>query len=183
MPVLFLISRLSDNARTRYEEIIGASNDLLREGVKHALWVANPNEGRSWGWIRHEALAYEQHPFGERRLRREEYLQLLWAADVVPIAYDLSRIYSVGACEALAAENVLLSVQQKYEDEGTPALKAFDSSRNELAAVMKIALTNVGTYTKNFWREGLLEMQSIEAHVDEVKDDIMSLVHQEVPHA
>jgi len=113
-PIVFLISRLSDNDRTMYEDIIGASNDLLRQDHPHTLWVANPNEGKTWDWVRDNAEAYQVHPFGEKRLEREEYLRLLWAADVVPVMYDLSRIYSVGACEALTAECKLVTAQQKY---------------------------------------------------------------------
>lgn len=113
-PVVFLISRLSDNPRTRFEEIVGASNDALKSGFEHRLWVANPNEAKSWDWIRINALAYEQHPFGEKLLSRQEYLQLLWAADVVPIMYDLSRIYSIGACEAAAAGCLVLTDKQDY---------------------------------------------------------------------
>jgi hypothetical protein len=177
-PVLFLISRLSDNTRTRYKEIVGASNDLLRNGVKHVLWVANPNDGRSWGWVKQEALAYEQHPFGEKRLKREEYLRLLWAADVVPIMYDLSRIYSVGACEAVAAHNKVVTASPKYE---SAMGFACTPERNYIAEGLKQALTGHREQLDQH-RGYVLEAHGIEAHAEQVKDDIMGLVHEAIPH-
>lgn len=172
VPVIFLISRLSDGTRTRYEEIIGASNDLLRQGVEHVLWVANPNEAKEWQWIRSSSRAYEPHPFGERRLKRDEYLQLLWAADVVPIMYDLSRIYSVGACEAVAALNLLVSAP------GTPnwaAVHAPGRGTAEIAAALEVAVGMLEMRPIGY-RDLLLRQHGIEQNVDVVKKTLEELI-------
>lgn len=102
---IFFISRLSDNQRTHFLEFFEATHSLKDTRV----WIANPNEALAWDTIKAEVNGYEPHPYGERTLKRSEYLDLLWHADVVPILYPMSHIYSVGYCEAISADNRIVS--------------------------------------------------------------------------
>jgi hypothetical protein len=133
-PIVFLISRLSDGQRTHFEEIIEASNILYNGGFEHTLLVANPNEARDWDWVREMSVAYRPSHFGEQTLTREQYLQLLWAADLVPVMYPLDKIYSVGAIEAAYAENVVLSTTL------TPFTMACTTAPQDIAFAMRSML-------------------------------------------
>ena len=118
VPIVFFASRLSDEPRTRFSDMIAASN-LLNERIPHVLLVANPNESKPWDWIRGVSTAYRPHIYGERTLSRHDYLETLWAADVVPVLYPLDKIGGIGAAEAGAAHNVVLTAPGE-DQYGTP---------------------------------------------------------------
>lgn len=168
LPVVFLISRLSDPSRTRYEQIIAASNHLLQAGWGHRLWVANPNDGRDWDWIAAQADAFEEHPFGRRRLERAEYLRLLWAADVVPVMYDLSRIYSVGACEAALAGCTVIGATQRYPG---PISRTCEPEPEAIATALSEAFTELSLMAVDD-REAVLAAQGVEQNLGVVRETI-----------
>jgi hypothetical protein len=107
-PTVFFISRCSDNQRTHWQEFIEASNELYDE-FPHRVWFANPNEAVEWEDLAMRCRAYEEHPFGQKALRRDQYLELLGWSHIVPILYPMEFIYSVGFCEAIVAGNLMVT--------------------------------------------------------------------------
>jgi hypothetical protein len=108
-PTIFFISRLSDQQRTRYPEFVEAVRLMNeRNADEIRVWFANPNEAMDWSQVR-LLPGYEQHPFGDRTLRREQYLTLLGMSHVVPILYANK---SGGLCEAVVARNSLVTVPE-----------------------------------------------------------------------
>lgn len=103
---IFFGSRLSDSPRTRYDVFFEAVN-LLRVTDDFDVVVANPNEALAWPEV--ERLCPDVMPVLVRD--RSDYAAQLLNADVVPILYDVSRIYSIGFAEAVAMGKLVVTAK------------------------------------------------------------------------
>jgi hypothetical protein len=101
-PLIYFVSRLSDNPRTRWEEFAEATHRLAKRNLVFDVAVANPNE------------ALTDDEIGKRFANvvkigttgREDYLRTLWGSDIVPILYSNG---SVSFCEAASSNNMILT--------------------------------------------------------------------------
>lgn len=130
MPVVNIVSRLSDNKRTRHMELFEACRELGRRR-QFEVWVQNPNDAMTDDEIRqqlpkHEALGALR--IAPREQPRSEYIDSLWRSDIVPILYPQSHIYSVGCLEAIAAQNIIVTVQPERLGDDGPGLHLADGS-------------------------------------------------------
>ena len=177
MPVVFFTARLSDNDRTRYEEFFKACRILEDRGVEFDLWVANPNKAKPNEWI-------------ERQLRtktpliieptRPDYLEALWLADIVPILWDQSRIHSRSFCEAIEANNLILTAGGGIFD--APFTRLYDESEPLLiAAVLEKMIEKLSDHVAvtdvlEGQRAWLRKERYVESNIHKVRGDLEGLV-------
>lgn len=169
--VIYFISRLSDNQRTRFEEFIAACDILWKRRRDFRVWFANPNEAMDP--VNLERICgdwFHERPFWPDTMDRVEYLHSLCFSDIVPILYDQDKIYSVGYCEAIAARNMVpTSAWWKY----TP--QDIAESLDEMVELFYEG-PPVTTRFREFQYERLMRDRSVEENIDYVKGDIMRLL-------
>lgn len=173
-PVVFFISRLSDNQRTHYEEFFEA-NRILSKEREYKVIVANPNEAKSADWISRQGD--NVHYYGT--LTRSGYIRHLWDADVVPILYPQSHIYSLGFCEAITAGNVILTVDSttEYLDETVGVRIPSATGPEEVAFGLRMALDvaahpDLRRNQLDMQERWLLERRSVTRNIDRVRETI-----------
>jgi hypothetical protein len=173
VPVIYFISRLSDNQRTHYEEFFEACRLLQARHIKFQLWVANPNEA---------VLGYEDaaYPRGLNHVithfgptERAEYLNRLWKADIVPILYPQHMIYSLGFCEAITAGNLVLT----HDTQGFPGMQVPEPTPEFIAARLEqmIEEFKLPMVTQPLWEvqnNWLTHDRSVEHNIINVRNTI-----------
>ena len=103
IPRIFYTGRLSDQKRTNYASLIQAL-DMLKKDYAFKVWVGNPNEAVSVD-IANNTFPNTEVIHTGATLSRSQYVQFLWAADVVPI---LIPNRTASFCEAVESENFVL---------------------------------------------------------------------------
>lgn len=172
--VVNFISRLSDNQRTHYVEFFQACEELATRGLQFQVWVANPNEGLPVKEIKN--LCPNITKIGNAG--RDEYLSDLWKSDIVPILYPQSHIYSLGFCEAVMSDNIVLT--PTMDGDGMSAFFGPHEVR-VTEETIRLGLGHmIGRLNDGMDRELLLEDQrawvmkdrSVENNIDKVKATI-----------
>jgi len=171
-PILFFAGRLSDGQRTKFEEVLAASNVMYNSGFAHVLIVANPNEAKPWDWVRDQSAAYRPGPWGEVQPPRSDYLAMLWAADMVPVMYPLEKIYSVGAIEAAMAETLIVT-----DGPGPEWTLPAVTDPLQLATFMRTYLqSDAAAELKRDAREEVLEQHGVAENITVVRETIEEVV-------
>jgi hypothetical protein len=178
-PAIYFISRLSDNQRTHYEEFFEACRILQEEGREFQLWVADPNEaGGSYDKLQGQlGLNHVITHWGTRS--RDNYLARLHGASVVPILYPQSHIYSLGFCEAISAQNLVVTTTDPQGNQLLPGVTSMHPSevtKESVAAALREALDNHDSLIREEQEEWLLEDRSVEANIDKVRTTIEEVV-------
>jgi hypothetical protein len=175
--VIFFISRLSDNQRTRYEEFFEAVR-LIEDG-SFEVWVANPNEAMD----PQDVLGLCDSVTRVGTSGRAEYIDLLWHADIVPILYPQTHIYSLGFCEAITAQNLVTTTFYEGNDEGMA--EVFNGivepvvNANTIAEQLDVLLemeTERKLKTLKAQQEWLFDNRSVEMNIDKVLQTIMGVM-------
>jgi hypothetical protein len=180
VPVIYFISRLSDNQRTHYEEFFDATHILAAEGQEFEVWVANPNEAMSEEEIRRKGSCVTH----VGPVKRYDYISRLWAADVVPILYPQTHIYSLGFCEAITAHNIVITTRAPDGTPvlpGSPGMAADGVTPINIVTALREALVTSG---KGINRDRMLASQadwlednrSVEQNIDIVRATIEEVV-------
>lgn len=174
-PVINFISRLSDNQRTHYEEFFEACRLLEADGREFEVWVANPNEAMTSQRVLVEGKFVTQ----VGNLDRKHYMSMLWQSDIVPILYPQSHIYSLGFCEAIVAENLMLTQTPLA---GWPSYGIDVVSPANIALALDKMLHVVNTANGHFAKadvgqqlEWLHKDRSVEANIDNVEATILAV--------
>jgi hypothetical protein len=150
---------------------------LAEEGEKFEVWVANPNEAQSEGWIRQQLEPAGVDVAHVGYSTRKQYLESLWQSDIVPILYPQSHIYSLGYCEAIEADNMVLEHSLPgyegsaawYIEEVTPELIA--KNLGEMFSWWRDRGEEV-EYKLAMQRSLLRKDRSVEENIDKVKATI-----------
>lgn len=174
--VINFISRLSDNDRTRYSEFFSAIRRLAVERDDFEVWVANPNGAMSEAAIRSESSVITK--IGNSG--RDDYLNMLWQSDIVPILYPQSHIYSLGFCEAITARNLVVTQRSpsgEYED--STGIQITSQGADDIEAGLRAALDirlGKGNVVAPQYIEALdeqetwlVENRSVDANIDIVR--------------
>jgi hypothetical protein len=180
VPVIYFISRLSDNQRTHYEEFFDATHELAAAGQEFEVWVANPNEAMSEEEIRRKGSCVTH----VGPVKRYDYISRLWAADVVPILYPQTHIYSLGFCEAITAHNIVITTRAPDGTPvlpGSPGMAADGVTPINIVTALREALVTSG---KGINRDRMLASQadwlednrSVEQNIDIVRATIEEVV-------
>lgn len=130
------ISRLSDNPRTHYLEFLEAIDLMGRGRVDFQAWLGDPNE----------AMMDSVPPFVTRQgpWSRRQYFDYLWQSSVVPILWPQWEMHSLGACHAIATENILVSPAPP-DNRGMPGVVIKgEITGGKLAEAIKFALSLEG---------------------------------------
>lgn len=166
-PRIFFISRISDDARTKASLFIEAVCQLRDEGVEFEVWLANPtgvdvpisNTGTDL-----------VGPIDSR----EEYINRLWNADIVPVLYSLEDGYSVGACEAIATDNLLVT------PDGHPGVPVDEMTvagmKRSLQFAMLAVKGNLHHNTIAEQKEWLATNRSVASHIGDLQQQLERLV-------
>jgi hypothetical protein len=177
VPIINFISRLSDNQRTHYEEFAEATNILRDQGVEFETWVMNPNEAKERSWI-FETFANVgvAGPPGLYVKQRPWYLAGLWQSDIVPILYPQSHIYSLGFCEAIEANNLILTEYvEGYETDNLRAIGVDPKDPQDIAEKLKQAIEMEGQTrweVLEYQKDWLRRNRSVEMNIGRVQATI-----------
>lgn len=183
-PTIFFAGRCSDEPRTKWKRFIEACDMLKQTGLDFRVWFANPNEAQDWSRLA-KCPGFEQHPYGNRTLERREYLDLLSMADVVPVLYPQSHIYSIGFMEAIAHDCLVVTdhppSRASYGE--TIGIQVDCMLSTEIAGGLHAALRQVARGDKGKLKQLLGDQKkwaskhrSVERNIDKIKNDIEELV-------
>jgi hypothetical protein len=175
-PAIFYTSRLSDPKKNRHPEVFEALKSMASRKMPFQVWVGNPNDAMGEEEIRNSCPNVTKIGCNSR----EEYLQMVNEAAVIPTMWPQDKIYSIGYCDALAGGAMSVVAREGGGQLGGFCIPA-NADVPAITRALEIALlawydptTRVAKQESQ--REWLMRERSVEENIDVMVEEVESFV-------
>lgn len=111
---IFFTSRCSDNERTHWIDFVQYMKKLYTERQDFEVFLANPSH-QNKEVIEEHLQGANFISFASTPLTRQEYIQRLWTANIVPFLYETKKFPSIGIYEAAFCDNYVLELGHEFK--------------------------------------------------------------------
>lgn len=175
-PAVFYTSRLSDPAKNRHPEFFEALRRVHEMGIEFQTWIGDPNRA----FTDEELMGMAPNVTKLRCSSREEYLQMMNRAAVVPCLWAQDMIYSIGYCDTLAAGAIsIVAAEDESRVSGIRVPSEANADQLEDALSTALACWKMDTMRNSVQqsqRRWLMENRSVEENARKMVDDLECLV-------
>jgi len=128
---ILFISRCSDEKRTQWKFFIQQMKNLKKIRQDFEVFICNPSDVPSETLDAEILDAKDYIKYPSMKLTREQYIKLLWKADIVPLLYNIKNNIAVGYYEAMYCKNIGIEYGKDFKN-NSQFLDSVNEKLNEL---------------------------------------------------